>query len=115
MAVEGEIERLGARLHPGEVAVELDDAVVRIEAHRLDEVEASGRRHKLSLRQAFAPFVAGVAVRDDAGAEPEPGDALARAQGQRPDRDIERGFAVRRKPADRAAIGAARARLEPVR
>ena len=104
MPVEAEIERVGAGLHPGEVAVEVGDAVLRVEAHRLDQVEAPARRHKRSLRQAFAPFVAGLAVGDDAGAEADPGDPLARLQHQRPDRDIERGFAVRRKPADRAAI-----------
>ena len=74
-----EIERLGARLHPREMAVEIGDAVVRIEAHRLDQVEAAAPVcHERSLRQTFAPFVAGVAVRHDAGAEPEPRAVLAR-------------------------------------
>ena len=76
--VEREIERLGAGLHPGEVAVELDHAVVRIEAHRFDQIEAPLRRHKRSLRQALAPFVAGLAVGDDAGAEAEAGDPSRR-------------------------------------
>ena len=72
VAVEGEIERLGAGLHPGEMAVEID------RPRRADRSASSrsgrsfARRHKSSLRQAFAPFVAGLAVRDDAGAEPEP-------------------------------------------
>ena len=112
MPVEAEIERLGAGLHPGEMAVEIGDALDGIEAHRLDEVEAPGRRHKLSLRQAFAPFVAGIAVRHDRGAEAEPGHALAGLQHQRPYRDIERRIAVRRKTADRAAIRAARRGFE---
>ena len=111
--VEREIERLRARAHPGEVAIEIGDAVARVEAHRLDEVEAPLGLHERPFRQTFAPLVLGAAVRHDAGAEPQPGDRLARAQGQRPDRDIERGFAAACKPSDRAAIDAARRSLEP--
>ena len=88
------------------MAVELGDALVRIEAHRLDEVEALGRRHKFSLRQAFAPFVGGDAVGHDPRTQAEPREGLAVLQDQGPDRDIERGFAVRRKPADTTGIGA---------
>src|SRR3546814_6222123 len=87
------------------MAFELGDAVARIEAHRLDEVEA--RRavvHERPLRQAFAPFLLREAVRHDSRSQTHCCFVLPRLQGECPDGDIERCFAVRRNPSYRARI-----------
>jgi hypothetical protein len=61
--VEGKAECLGACFHPRQVTLGIGYAFLRIEAHRLDEVEASVRiAHKGSLGQTFPPFVGGSAV-----------------------------------------------------
>src|SRR3546814_10045297 len=56
--VEGETERLSARLHPREMPLEALNPLDRIEGHRFDEVEAFPRcAHKFPLGQTFAPFL----------------------------------------------------------
>ena len=102
-------ERLGARLHPLEMALELEEALARIEAHRLDEVEAPAGLDEAALGQAFAPFRSRVAVGDDARAQADPRHRLAAPHHQSADGDVQRGVAVRRNTADRAGIEAARA------
>src|SRR3546814_2629962 len=72
--VEGETERLSARLHPREMPLEALNPLDRIEGHRFDEVEAFPRcAHKFPLGQTFAPFLGRLAVGDDPGTEPQRG------------------------------------------
>src|SRR3546814_10656003 len=83
----------------------LGAAGARIDANRLDEVEA--RRavvHERPLRQAFAPFLLREAVRHDSRSQTHCCFVLPRLQGECPDGDIERCFAVRRNPSYRARI-----------
>src|SRR3546814_12792613 len=87
------------------MAFELGDAVARIEAHRLDEVEA--RRavvHERALRQAFAPFLLREAVRHDSRSQTHCCSVLPRLHGECPYGDIERCFTVRINPSYRARI-----------
>src|SRR5690606_21116109 len=94
------------------MAVEPGDAGFRIEAHGFDQVvPAGGAAREPALDLTFAPFGHAVTVGNDGSADAEHGlmpIVLPRSQANRPDRDVERGIAVRVDAADRAAIRAAR-------
>ena len=114
MAVEGEIQRLGAA--PSSAR----DAARARRRPRRGSKRIVSIRSKLRPVSTNAPFArhsrhSSAAMLSATIPEPRPitAAALARLQHQGPDRDIERRFAVRRNPADRAGIDAARRLLEP--
>jgi hypothetical protein len=93
--VECEAQCVRARLHPPEMPLDIGNAVLGIEAHRLDKIEAACRIvHKGSLRKAFAPFRGGFAVGYYPGAEPHQSLLFAMSDGERSNRNIERSIAI---------------------
>ncbi len=112
MAIEGEAQRLNRSLHPREMTLELDEAVVRIEQHRLDEIERrAGGRHEAPLGEAFAPFSRGLRIGDHARTEADAPTARA-LHHQRADGDVEGRVPWGVDPADRARVEPTRARLD---
>ena len=113
MAVEAEAERVGRSVQPVEVPLELGDAVLRVEPHRLDQVELLAFTvHEGSLEQALGPFIAWLAVHDKPRSEPQPRGRRPVPPFERANEDVERGIPARLDPAHRSRIGAARLGLE---
>ena len=103
---------------PAQMAVEFGDPVMRVEPHRLDQVEVLALpSHEIPLQQALGPFIACHAIDDKPRSQAKP-----RALGplwpfESPDQDIERrvaglAVAMRLDPPHRPGISPARLGLE---
>jgi hypothetical protein len=68
--VEAKAQGCRAARHPLQMPVEVNDPLVDVVAHGLDEVEALGRGHERALSHAFTPLVGPAAVGHDAGPKP---------------------------------------------
>ena len=114
VTIEAEIERVGRGVKPVEVPLELKDAVMRIEPHRLDQVEhLAFPFHEGSLEQALGPFIAWLAVHDKPRSEPEPGASRPARPLQGADQHVEGSIAARLDPPHRPGVSPARLAFEP--
>ena len=115
VAVEGEAERLGARLHPREMALEQRQARRRdrTPSSRSGRTAAAPAVTNAPLARHSRPFLVGVAVGDDARAEPERRVRVAAGIASVRIATLNIASPSGVEPADRAGIGAARrARLD---